>query len=431
MMLHLDFRNTGRSMKVLLFSVLLAHLGYYMILPILPIYLKLNKALGIAEIGMVLAVSSFSFQAASVIGGFLADRIGRRTIIALGAIIRAGAFIGYALFQPFWALIVMAFMNGLGGGFNAPSTKAAIAALASDNENQTTVFSLRGIAANIGTSLAGLLAYFVLGGSSSLIFYVAAGLFVFLGIISWLYIPKNCGEKPCPIIPPKSYLQILRNKAFIVFSLVSVLIWALYTQLALAVPLRAAAILSDPSIVSLIWTINSIIVILLQAPVSAWLLNKIHPMYALALGIAFIGAGLSSLYWSTSFYGLVASGVIFIIGEMLIMPTMDSTVSRLATAQMIGVFFGLANFISGLGEGAGNYAGGQLLSFGTTSPIPWTVYAVSSIFISLVLVALRFWNPIRLAMGDKQSSASLGGMEIPLPLRNWIVKRKKRGKGTF
>lgn len=60
---------------------------------------------------------------------------------------------------------------------------------------------------------------------------------------------------------------------------------------------------------------------------------------------------------------LVVSGVILIIGEMLIMPTMDSTVSRFATAQMIGVFFGLANFISGL-EGAGNYAGGQQ-DFGT------------------------------------------------------------------
>ncbi len=413
MMLHHDFRNTGSSMKVLLFSILLAHLGYYMILPILPIYLKLNKALNVAEIGLILAAGSFSFQAASVVGGVLADRIGRRTIIALGAVIRGAGFAGYALFQPFWALMAMALLNGLGGGFNAPATKAAIAALASDTEKKTTAFSLRGIAANIGTSLAGLLAYFVLGGSSPLIFYVSAGLFVFLAVISWYYIPKNCGEKPCPIIPAKSYSQIVRNKAFVVFSLISVLIWALYTQLALAIPLRAAAILPDPSIVSLIWTINSIIAILLQAPVSAWLLNKIQPMYALALGIVFIGAGISSLYWSRNFYGLAASGATFIIGEMLIMPTMDSTVSRLATAQMIGVFFGLANFISGLGEGAGNYTGGLLLSFGIRSPIPWAVYAVSSVVIIVLLVALRFWLPMRMAMGDHQHSNlnEKGGVE--------------------
>lgn len=52
----------------------------------------------------------------------------------------------------------------------------------------------------------------------------------------------------------------------------------------------------------------------------------------------FIGAGLGSLYWSTSFYSLLASGVIFIIGEMLIVPTIDSTVSVMANARMIGVF---------------------------------------------------------------------------------------------
>ncbi|MCU6713039.1 MFS transporter [Paenibacillus sp. J5C_2022] len=135
-------------MKALLLGVLVAHLGYYMILPILPIYLKQVKTLGITEIGLILAISSFSFQVASVIGGFLADRIGRRTMISLGAVIRAGAFLGFAFSQSLWTLIIMALLNGLGGGFNAPTTKAAIAALASD-EHKTTAFSLRGIAANV------------------------------------------------------------------------------------------------------------------------------------------------------------------------------------------------------------------------------------------------------------------------------------------
>jgi hypothetical protein len=94
---------------------------------------------------------------------------------------------------------------------------------------------------------------------------------------------------------------------------------------------------------------------------------------------------------------------------------------------MIGVFFGLANFISGLGEGAGNYAGGQLLSLGTASLIPWAVYAVSAVLISLMLIVLRFWNPIRLAIGAEQLTASNGkeGREITVA---WPFKRKQRAK---
>lgn len=38
---------------------------------------------------------------------------------------------------------------------------------------------------------------------------------------------------------------------------------------------------------------------------------------------------------------------------------------------------------------------------------------------------------MRLAIGEKQPSASLGDIEISLPLKNWIAKRKKRGKGKF
>ncbi|OAH54363.1 hypothetical protein AWH48_07100 [Domibacillus aminovorans] len=71
----------------------------------------------------------------------------------------------------------------------------------------------------------------------------------------------------------------------------------------------------------------------------------------MSIGMLFIGGGLGSIYFATNFYGLLLSGAIFIIGEMLVVPTMDATVSRLGTARMIGVFFGITNFVSGVGEG--------------------------------------------------------------------------------
>lgn len=58
---------------------------------------------------------------------------------------------------------------GAWNGLNAPSTKAAIAALAS-KENQTTAFSLSGIAANIGTATAGLIVFFLISVSLQIIF---------------------------------------------------------------------------------------------------------------------------------------------------------------------------------------------------------------------------------------------------------------------
>lgn len=339
-------------------------------------------------------------------GGFLADRIGRRFIIGLGAIIGAGGLFGFGFFTTYWLLLFTAIITGLGNGLNAPSTKAAIATLASA-DNQTTAFSLRGIVANVGTATAGLIVFFLITGSSQIIFWIAGIIYIVLAFKSWMFLPKNCGDEPCPDIPPGAYREVLKNKPFLVFGAVGLLIWALYAQLALVLPLRAADILPDPKNVALIWTINSVIVIFSQGIVTNWIIQRLHPLTALGLGMVFIGFGVGSLYWSSAFIHLVISGAIFVVGEMLILPTIDSTVSQLSRAELIGLFFGLANVGAGLGEATGNFLGGRLLQLGTEIDyLPWTVYGVTGAFLFLILLTLRRWMPIQNALQDAVQKAN-------------------------
>jgi len=396
-----DIMKLDRPMIILMLGVLLSHLGTYMVTPILPIVLRIEAGLSLVQVGTVLATISISFQFGSVLGGFLADRIGRRFIIGLGALIGACGLIGFGLFTSYWLLLLMAITIGAGNGLNAPSTKAAIAALAS-KENQTTAFSLRGIAANIGTGTAGLIVFFLITGSSKIIFWVAGAIYIVLMLKSWLFLPKNCGDGPCPEIPSGAYREVLKNRPFLVFGAVSILIWALYAQLSLVLPLRAADILPDPKNVALIWTINSAIVILSQGIVTNKIINRFHPLTALGLGMVFIGMGVGSLYWSSSFIHLAISGAIFVIGEMLIMPTIDSTISQLSKAELIGLFFALANVVSGLGEAGGKFAGGKLLDLGTkVSYLPWLVYAVSGLCLFVIVVfVLKRWKPLQLALEE-------------------------------
>lgn len=396
-----EMMKMERPVFILMLGVLLSHLGTYMVIPILPIMLRIEAGLSLVEIGTVLATIAISFQFGSVLGGFLADRIGRRFIIGLGALIGAGGLIGFGLFTTYVLLLLMAITIGLGNGLNAPSTKAAIAALAS-KENQTTAFSLRGIAANIGTATAGLIVFFLITGSSQIIFWIAGTIYIVLTLKSWLFLPRNCEDTtPCPIIPSGAYREVIKDKPFLVFGTVSILIWALYAQLALALPLRAADILPDPKSVALIWTINSVIVIFSQGVVTNWIIQRIHPLTALGVGVVFIGFGVGSLYWSSTFIHLVISGAIFVIGEMLILPTIDSTVSQLSRAGLIGLFFGLANMVAGLGGASGNFIGGRLLEIGTEiSYLPWVVYGITGVSICFIILMLKRWKPIQLALQE-------------------------------
>lgn len=395
-MAFFGIKGTGMAMKVLLLGVLLSHLGTYMVVPLLPIFLKLHKGLTVAEIGLILAATPFSFQAGSLFGGWLADRVGRRTIIVAGAWLNAAALAGYAWFDSLWTLIGVSMLSGLGVGLNAPSTKAAIAAIASQHD-QTVIFSLRGIAANMGIAAAGILTYFALGGPSDRIFYIASGLYLLLGATNGLLLPRGSLTQVRQTSLLHSYREVFRNRAFLVFSLATILLWALYTQLSLVVPLRAEMVLPNPGIVSLIWTVNSIIVIVFQTFLSKRFTARVHPLHALAVGSLFIGAGLGSVYFSTHFYGLLLSGILFIVGEMLIVPTIDATVSRLGTAQQIGMFFGVTNFVAGLGESAGKYAGSQLLSNGAQSYIPYLAFVIAALAVGGMMAVLRRWKPMRLS----------------------------------
>lgn len=384
-----------RPLLILLIGVLLSHLGTYMVMPMLPIILKVDAGLTLVQIGTILASIAIAFQFGSILGGVLADRIGRRFIIGLGALISAVGSIGFGFFSSYVLFLFMAVTMGLGTGLNAPSTKAAIAALAS-SETQTTAFSMRGVAANIGTGIAGLIIFFLIAGSSKMIFYIAGVIYLVLAVKSWVLLPKNCGSASCPIIPSGAYREALKNKPFLVFSLVSIFIWALYAQLSLALPLIATVILPEPKNVALIWTINSLIVISSQGMITKKVIDRIQPLSALGVGVLFITVGITSLYFSSAFFHLVISGAIFVIGEMLILPTIDSTISQLSKAEMIGLFFALANVVSGLGEAGGKSIGGRLLGVGEeASPLPWIVFGVTGVSLFLIVMFLKSWEPIR------------------------------------
>ncbi|GAA0330855.1 MFS transporter [Bacillus carboniphilus] len=390
----IGIRKLEKSIRILLAGVLLSHLGTYLVTPLLPIMLSLEAGLAVGRIGIVLASNAISFQFGSIVGGVLADRVGRRLIIGLGAFIGMLGLIGFGFFRDYWLLLLSAITLGFGNGLNAPSTKAAISVLAAE-ENRTTAFSLRGIAANIGTGTAGIVIFFFITGSSQIIFFIAAAVYLLLALMSWTLLPKHCGNEPCPEMPLGAYKEVFQNKSFLVFGFVSIFIWALYTQLALVLPLRAADVLANPSNVALIWTINSIIVISTQSLITNKFILHRHPLTAMGIGMVFIGLGLGSLYFASSFIHLVFSAATFVIGEMLVLPTTDSTISQLSKAQLIGIFFGLANVIFGLGQAGGNFVGGQLLSGSEDYPLlPWLVYAIIGVVMGILIIMLKKWKPL-------------------------------------
>jgi MFS family permease len=387
-------------LKVLLAGILAFHAGWYMLVPFFAILFTTRRGLSPAEVGLVLAAQSFLLLLGSLAGGALADRYGRRLTMVLGLVLRAVGLgmLGFAVTLP--GALLAAATAGVGGGLYGPAAKAAIAVLAAEGPDRTTIFGWRGIAANIGTSTGPLLGSLLVRGSMPVLFGSSAAVHAGLGLVTWMLLPAEGGtvesaEGKAP------WRDLLRDVPYLAFSVITALSWALFSQLMLAVPLYASRVLGLEASIGLLWTVSSLVVIALQVPVSRYLLTRLSPAVAMAAGVALLGAGLGLVglvpYVTAAtgaFGGLLGAVLLFVVGEMLLMPTVDSTVSLMAPAAAVGSYFGVASLAWGLGEGVGSLAGGGLMQYALGSGrtgLPWVVYAGAGAGIAGLFLALGRW----------------------------------------
>jgi MFS family permease len=375
-----------KSYLMLLVLVFFMHLAAYLVIPVLPIFLQKARALSLSQVGFLLGAGSITYQIGSLIGGPMSDRLGRRSIIMIGALLQGSAMIGYHFSVGYGLFLLFASVNGLGLGLLAPTIKAMIADEV-DPAQRTSAFSWRGILAHSGIIVAGLLISWMT--STGTRPFLPAGLvFITLAAFIRFGLPDDrCVGPQCQRTPLTEYKHILTHRSFLLFSLITLLIWALYAQFTLILPLRGEHVLHSATLIGLIWTINSISVVLFQGLISRFVLQRINPYLSLAAGTTLLGAGLSLMGWTEQFVTLSGAAILFILGEMLFMPVQDSLVTHFAQEEWLGAYFGFSNFVSGIGTALGTSIGGAMVERlgGVGSPYPWVAYGISTVFFTAIL----------------------------------------------
>ncbi|RNB77111.1 MFS transporter [Brevibacillus fluminis] len=371
----------NRGYTMLMAIVLVMHLATFMVTPTFPIFLERAGGFSLAEVGLLLGVGSVTYPIGSLIGGLLADRLGNRTVMMVGALMEGLAMGGYAISHFYGAFLLFAVVNGVGSGFLAPTIKAMIADVVPESE-RTAAFSWRGIAAHLGIMIAGVtMALLALGVSRSVFLYAAVS-FAGLALVIRLFLPNDRCEGPgCKPLPLSTYTALWRNRPFVLFSAVSFLLWALYAQFTLLMPLKGEHVLGSAAHIGLIFTINSFSVVLLQGVLSRFLIERINPYISLAAGTLLIGSGLFAMGFAINFLTLSLAALTFILGEMMLMPVIDSLIGRFAQEELLGAYFGISNFVSGIGTAIGTSLGGYFVQKlgGVDATAPWIGYGLAGL----------------------------------------------------
>lgn len=371
---------------LLLLLVFFLHLASYLVIPVFPVFLQKVRSLHLSQVGLVLGAGSIAYQVGSLLGGPLSDRLGRRAIVVFGSLLQGSAMLGYHYSLSFGSFLVFSAVNGLGLGLLAPTIKAMIADEVASPQ-RTAAFSWRGILAHSGIIVAGLVITWMTA-SGLQPFLIAALVFGLLAALTWFSLPDDrCVGPDCKRTPLAEYKNILTHRSFLLFSGITLLIWALYAQFTLILPLRGEYVLHSATLIGLIWTINSMSVVVLQGPISRFVLQRINPYISLAIGTTLLGAGLTTMGWAEQFITLSGAAILFILGEMLFMPVQDSLVTHFAKEEWLGAYFGFSNFVSGIGTAIGTSIGGAMVEKlgGVGSPYPWMAYGVITLFLAAIL----------------------------------------------
>jgi predicted MFS family arabinose efflux permease len=122
-------------LAILFTTVLLVYACTYLLLSILPVYVR---SLGHSEatVGWVLGVFSLSALLVRPFAGVFADRAGRRPSIIVGGILMGASCVGYAVAGR-WSIFLARVVNGMGWGATTAVTATVAADLAPRNRRGT------------------------------------------------------------------------------------------------------------------------------------------------------------------------------------------------------------------------------------------------------------------------------------------------------
>ncbi|PEK32370.1 MFS transporter [Bacillus pseudomycoides] len=384
----MNFSSLHRNIKIRVITSFFMRIVGSMIFPFMAIYF--SERLGTALTGVLLCLNVILGIFSGFYGGYLADKIGRKRVMAMGLVIN---IIAYSLmtianspwFESVWITFVMFTINSICNSLVGPAAEAILID-SSTKENRNFMYSLTywslNVAAMIGSLLGGL--FF-----NEHRFELFIGLTVTSGITLFMvifvmtdeYVPKTVVEKVHVIRDMiNSYKVVIVDKAFMAFTFAIVFLWSLENHGANYIAIRISHeftpidlhLLSFPKIhldgikvVGFLLSQNTVLVVLFTLFVSAWI-RKSNQKNMLYIGIACYTVGYLFLGFSNIVWVIFIAGFINTIGEIIYTPIQSTMRAELMNESARGAYsafssisYQLCNLIGALGITLYSWIGSQ------------------------------------------------------------------------
>jgi len=355
--------------------------------PFIPLYLT-DRGLSPFQVGLFMTSVGFFGTLVRPFAGALSDRFGRVRLIRILLYFRSAVLFLTFLFllgkAPLWGLFILLFLIVVGFASFIPIADSYVAE-ASSPDNRVMGFGLIRLAINGGFALGSFLASFLLRYGYASLFLLSSLLVFVAATLSFRLRENRTG-----VGLVKKIVFAVPDRRFFLFALFSMSVFILSSQLINNFSIYAHTFMKiDKRLIAYLFTLNGMLILLLQIPFSAVAKRAGYVLSTLVGGLGWAVAFIITAF-ASSYSHLIAAVVFMTLSEMVVVPVIIASASDRAPEGRIGAYMGFWSTFQGLGYTFGPAWGGFFLE--NLGRWAWILLSAQSV---LTGVGLSLLKPVR------------------------------------
>lgn len=383
-------KSNRRNLVILFYTMVVIMLGFGMVIPILPFYIKSFGASGSALGALMATYAVMQFLFSPVWGG-LSDRYGRKPVLMAGILGNALAQLIFGLSTHLWMLFIARTLAGILSSATLPTAMAYIGDSTSERDRGGGM-GMMGAAMGVGMLLGPGIAGFLASRWLALPFFLAAALSFLSLILVYIYLPESLPVSERVTHGAKIQGPDLKAMWRELFGPIGVLLVMAFlvnfglTNFEGVFGLYALERYGyGPQEVGYLLTFIGVISAAVQGGLTGRLTRRFGEALIIKAFLLISGVGFILMTLPDSTPGLILTVGFFMFGNAMLRPTVSSLTSRRATIGQ-GAAMGLNNAFMSLGRVVGPLWAGLLFDVNLNLPY---LSGAALMFIGLLMAIFR------------------------------------------
>ena len=377
-----SLRALPRAAWFLFAGTFLNRFGAFVI-PFLVIYMR-QRGFANREAAMALAAYGIGHLAASALGGYLADRIGRRKTIALSMFSSAASMLLLSQANSLGAIVALTALTGLTAELYRPASSALLTDLVAADQ-RVTAFAAYRWALNAGWAFGPATAGFLAKHSFQWLFVGDAISSALFGIVAWVALPHGLRASGDSAKWIEALRTMRQDKRLHKMLLAQFAIALVFLQMSSTFGLHVTSCGFSPATYGALISLNGVLIVLVELPLITFT-RRWPPLPTIAAGYLLVGLGFALAGWANTIPALTLVVIAVTLGEMVAMPIASAYVADSIPPAMRGRYMGAYGLMWALGLTFGPGIGVQLHA--RAPLLLWSACGALSVFAAIMVLRI-------------------------------------------